>query len=83
MMLFQTSAGKDITLHVSTSNPALLLYQKFGFKEEEFIIDFYDKYFPEESKECRHAFFLRFDDSLACYSLTFFVYFRSVRFVRF
>jgi ribosomal protein S18 acetylase RimI-like enzyme len=57
--LIQTSSGKDLTLHVSTSNPALLLYQKFGFKEEEFILDFYEKYFPEDSRECRHAFFLR------------------------
>ena len=51
--------GKDVTLHVSVSNPALLLYQKFGFKPEEYIINFYDKYFPVESKECRHAFFVR------------------------
>ena len=51
--------GKDITLHVSASNPAMLLYQKFGFKPEEFILDFYDKYFPVDSVDCRHAFFLR------------------------
>ena len=30
--LIQTNLGKDLTLHVSASNPALLLYQKFGFK---------------------------------------------------
>lgn len=57
--LIQTCMGKDVTLHVSATNPALLLYQKFGFKVEEFIVDFYDKYFPEDSKECRHAMFLR------------------------
>jgi ribosomal protein S18 acetylase RimI-like enzyme len=55
----QTCMGKDVTLHVSASNPAMLLYQKFGFKTEEYILDFYDKYYPLDSKECRHAFFLR------------------------
>ncbi|KAJ8285122.1 hypothetical protein COCON_G00039720 [Conger conger] len=57
--LIQTCMGKDVTLHVSASNPAMLLYQKFGFKTEEYVLDFYDKYYPVESKECRHAFFLR------------------------
>ncbi|XP_015226903.1 PREDICTED: cysteine-rich protein 2-binding protein-like isoform X2 [Cyprinodon variegatus] len=57
--LIQTCMGKDVTLHVSASNPAMLLYQKFGFKAEEYILDFYDKYYPVDSGECRHAFFLR------------------------
>ncbi|XP_028289647.1 cysteine-rich protein 2-binding protein [Gouania willdenowi] len=57
--LIQTCMGKDVTLHVSLSNPAMLLYQKFGFKAEELILDFYDKYFPAHSSECRHAFLLR------------------------
>ncbi|KAM6940198.1 cysteine-rich protein 2-binding protein [Xenentodon cancila] len=57
--LIQTCMGKDVTLHVSASNPAMLLYQKFGFKAEEYILDFYDKYYPLDSTECRHAFFLR------------------------
>ncbi|XP_054634770.1 cysteine-rich protein 2-binding protein [Dunckerocampus dactyliophorus] len=57
--LIQTCMGKDVTLHVSASNPAMLLYQKFGFKAEEYILDFYDKYYPLDSSECRHAFFLR------------------------
>ncbi|RDD46260.1 Cysteine-rich protein 2-binding protein [Trichoplax sp. H2] len=57
--LVQTCMGKDVTLHVSTSNPAMLMYQKFGFKPDEFILDFYDKYLPEDSTDCRHAFFLR------------------------
>ncbi|XP_051551111.1 cysteine-rich protein 2-binding protein-like isoform X2 [Myxocyprinus asiaticus] len=57
--LIQTCMGKDVTLHVSASNPAMLIYQKFGFKTEEYILDFYDKYYPVDSKECRHAFFLR------------------------
>ncbi|XP_076656989.1 cysteine-rich protein 2-binding protein isoform X1 [Halictus rubicundus] len=57
--LIQTCMGKDVTLHVSATNPALILYQKFGFKVEEFIQDFYDKYMPPNSRECRHALFLR------------------------
>ncbi|XP_031592513.1 cysteine-rich protein 2-binding protein [Oreochromis aureus] len=57
--LIQTCMGKDVTLHVSASNLAMLLYQKFGFKAEEYILDFYDKYYPVDSAECRHAFFLR------------------------
>ncbi|XP_004635656.2 cysteine-rich protein 2-binding protein isoform X1 [Octodon degus] len=57
--LIQTCMGKDVTLHVSASNPAMLLYQKFGFKTEEYVLDFYDKYYPLESAECKHAFFLR------------------------
>ena len=51
--------GKDITLHVSANNPAILLYQKFGFKVEEYVTNFYDKYLPPESKECKNALFLR------------------------
>ncbi|XP_056266865.1 cysteine-rich protein 2-binding protein-like [Pseudoliparis swirei] len=57
--LIQTCMGKDVTLHVSASNAAMLLYQKFGFKSEEYILDFYDKYYPVDSADCRHAFFLR------------------------
>ncbi|KAM5246574.1 cysteine-rich protein 2-binding protein isoform 3-T3 [Ctenodactylus gundi] len=57
--LIQTCMGKDVTLHVSASNPAMLLYQKFGFKTEEYVLDFYDKYHPLDSTECKHAFFLR------------------------
>ncbi|KAM5163430.1 cysteine-rich protein 2-binding protein isoform 2-T2 [Mantella aurantiaca] len=57
--LIQTCMGKDVTLHVSANNPAMLLYQKFGFKTEEYILDFYDKYYAVDSKECKHAFFLR------------------------
>ncbi|XP_066451874.1 cysteine-rich protein 2-binding protein isoform X2 [Eleutherodactylus coqui] len=57
--LIQTCMGKDVTLHVSANSPAMLLYQKFGFKTEEYVLDFYDKYYPIDSKECKHAFFLR------------------------
>ena len=57
--LIQTCMGKDITLHVSATNPAIILYNKFGFKQEEFVQDFYDKYIPPSSKESKHALFLR------------------------
>ncbi|KAG2177538.1 hypothetical protein INT44_008050, partial [Umbelopsis vinacea] len=64
--LFQTAISKDITLHVSANSPAMfsltvsqILYQKFGFKPEEFIINFYDKYLSPESSYSKNAFFLR------------------------
>ncbi|KAH8273653.1 hypothetical protein KR018_007286 [Drosophila ironensis] len=57
--LIQTCMSKDITLHVSASNSAVMLYQKFGFKIEEIILDFYDTYLPLDSKQSRNAFFLR------------------------
>lgn len=57
--LTQTSHGKDVTLHVSASNPAICLYQKFGFKTEELALDFYEKYLPPESPHSPHALFLR------------------------
>lgn len=59
--LTQTCIGKDITLHVSATNPAICLYQKFGFKIQELILDFYDKYLPYDSTQSRHAFFLRLE----------------------
>ena len=57
--LMQTCQGKDITLHVSATNPAMLLYQRYGFKPEEFMVRFYEKYLPDDSNECRNAFLLR------------------------
>ncbi|KAI8149381.1 hypothetical protein BJV82DRAFT_587824 [Fennellomyces sp. T-0311] len=57
--LFQTAISKDITLHVSANNSAMILYQKFGFKPEEFIVDFYDKYLPPDSVFSKNAFLLR------------------------
>jgi len=57
--LIQTCMGKDITLHVSPSNPSMLLYQKFGFKAEALILDFYKKYLPEDDTSSKHAFLLR------------------------
>jgi len=44
--------GKDITLHVSVTNEAVLLYQKFGFKAEEYVQGFYKKYYPDDSGVC-------------------------------
>jgi len=57
--LIQTLQARDVTLHVSVTNPAMILYQKFGFKSEEFIVDFYNKYYPDDSKECKNAFLMR------------------------
>lgn len=57
--LTQTSHGKDITLHVSASNPAICLYQKFGFKTEVVVLDFYEKFLPLDSPHSPHALFLR------------------------
>ncbi|XP_031623177.1 cysteine-rich protein 2-binding protein [Contarinia nasturtii] len=59
--LTQTCMGKDFTLHVSANNPAICLYQRFGFKIQELILDFYDKYLPYDSTQSRHAFFLRLE----------------------
>ncbi|KAK9759320.1 Acetyltransferase (GNAT) family [Popillia japonica] len=59
--LIQTSLGKDITLHVSINNPALFLYQKFGFKVESVVLDFYDKYLRRDTHESKHAFFCRLE----------------------
>ncbi|XP_039277872.1 cysteine-rich protein 2-binding protein [Nilaparvata lugens] len=57
--LINTCVGKDITLHVAADNPAVILYQKFGFKVEQFIQNFYDKYIPIDNQGCKHALFLR------------------------
>ncbi|KAJ3777649.1 hypothetical protein FB446DRAFT_783989 [Lentinula raphanica] len=51
--------GKDITLHVSVNNPAMLLYNRFGFKSEEFIAGFYDAYLDPESRASKNAVRLR------------------------
>lgn len=59
--LIQTCMGKDITLHVSIDNPAIFLYQKFGFKVEEMVLNFYDNYLNDDDKQSKHAFFLRLE----------------------
>lgn len=58
--LIQTCIGKDITLHVSATNPAVCLYQKFGFRVENLVLDFYENYMERtEDRQSRHALFLR------------------------
>ena len=57
--LIQTCMGKDVTLHVSVDNPALLLYQRFGFKAEQYCLDFYDKYYPVQHHLSKNAYFMR------------------------
>lgn len=62
MMLYhltQSCRGKDVTLHVSVDNPAMLLYQSFGFKAERYCLDFYDRYYPPSHQYSRHAYFMR------------------------
>lgn len=56
---------RDITLHVSPNNPAMILYQKFGFKIEEFVQNFYENYISAESNLSKHAFFLRLRSTLS------------------
>ena len=57
--LAMVSRGRDLTLHVAADNPAAILYQKFGFKVEEFVRNFYDKFLPESHPGTRHALYLR------------------------
>lgn len=57
--LIQSCSGKDITLHVAVDNPAMLLYQKFGFKAEKFCLDFYERYYPAQHHLSKHAYFMR------------------------
>ena len=58
--LIQSCQGKDITLHVSATNSAMILYQKFGFKPEQFIVNFYDKYYAENDvRFSKNALFVR------------------------
>jgi cysteine-rich protein 2-binding protein len=57
--LLQTCQGRDVTLHVAATNAAMLLYQRFGFKPEEFMVRFYEKYLPDDSRQGRNAFLLR------------------------
>ncbi|PVU90205.1 hypothetical protein BB561_004985 [Smittium simulii] len=57
--LIQAIPTKDITLNVSATNPAMLLYQRFGFKPEKFALDFYSYYLSKSSPACKDAFFMR------------------------
>ncbi|KAI0079108.1 hypothetical protein K474DRAFT_1673662 [Panus rudis PR-1116 ss-1] len=57
--LIMMHPNKDITLHVSIKNPAMLLYNRFGFKAEEFIVGFYEDYMDTTSRASKNAFRLR------------------------
>ncbi|KAH8996113.1 hypothetical protein EDB86DRAFT_1037800 [Lactarius hatsudake] len=57
--LISRNPNKDITLHVSANNPAMLLYNRFGFKAEEFVVDFYRDYLDPQSRMSKNAFRLR------------------------
>lgn len=57
--LIQTCMGKDVTLHVSIDNPAMLLYQQFGFKAQQYCLDFYERYYPTVHPLSKHAYFMR------------------------
>ena len=57
--LIQTCMGKDVTLHVAVNNPAVFLYQKFGFKAERLCCGFYDRYYPADHCYSKHALFMR------------------------
>ncbi|KLO19093.1 hypothetical protein SCHPADRAFT_818852, partial [Schizopora paradoxa] len=58
-LLLQQSPQQDVLLHVSANNPAMLLYNRFGFKAEEFIVGFYEEYMDRESRASKNAFRLR------------------------
>ncbi|KZS94577.1 hypothetical protein SISNIDRAFT_453517 [Sistotremastrum niveocremeum HHB9708] len=57
--LIKANPRRDIILHVSATNPAMLLYNRFGFKAEEFIVGFYENYLPPDSKMSKNALRLR------------------------
>ncbi|KAI6110805.1 hypothetical protein EV401DRAFT_1890933 [Pisolithus croceorrhizus] len=54
--LISLNPHRDITLHVSVDNPAMLLYNRFGFKAEEFIVGFYEDYLSSQSRASMNAF---------------------------
>ncbi|KAF8074513.1 hypothetical protein FPV67DRAFT_1725355 [Lyophyllum atratum] len=57
--LIKLNPGMDITLHVSVNNSAMLLYNQFGFKAEEFVAGFYEDYLDPSSRASKNAFRLR------------------------
>ena len=57
--LIQSCMGKDVTLHVSVNNPAMILYQKIGFKAERYCLDFYEHYYPSAHHMSKHAYYMR------------------------
>ncbi|KZV69314.1 hypothetical protein PENSPDRAFT_676161 [Peniophora sp. CONT] len=58
-LLISRNPNKDFTLHVSANNPAMLLYNRFGFKAEEFVVGFYDAYLDPNARASKNAFRLR------------------------
>ncbi|KAF8074676.1 hypothetical protein FPV67DRAFT_592538 [Lyophyllum atratum] len=50
---------KDIRLHVSVDNSAMLLYDQLGLKAEEFVAGFYESYLVPNSRASRNASRLR------------------------
>ncbi|KAI0947063.1 hypothetical protein AcV7_009599 [Taiwanofungus camphoratus] len=57
--LIALNPTKDITLHVSINNPAMLLYNRFGFKAEELVVGFYEDYLDPQLRASKNAFRLR------------------------
>jgi len=57
--LISLNPHKDITLHVSVNNSAMLLYNQFGFKAERFVAGFYSSYLDQQSRASKNAFMLR------------------------
>ncbi|KAJ6485628.1 hypothetical protein C8R45DRAFT_1053690 [Mycena sanguinolenta] len=57
--LITSNPHQDITLHVSANNSAMLLYNRFGFKAEEFVTGFYEAYLDPQSRASKNAFRLR------------------------
>ncbi|KAF8998499.1 hypothetical protein BDQ17DRAFT_1247609 [Cyathus striatus] len=57
--LIMLNPSKDVTLHVSVNNSAMLLYNQFGFKAEEFVAGFYEDYLDPLSRASKNAFRLR------------------------
>ncbi|TRM65396.1 hypothetical protein BD626DRAFT_488628 [Schizophyllum amplum] len=57
--LVNLNPHKDIILHVSGNNPAMLLYNRVGFKAEEFVLGFYDEYLSRDARASKNAFRLR------------------------
>jgi len=56
---FKKTDGNDICLHVSVTSPAVLFYQKLGFQIEEFIQNFYHKYYSDDQNLSKDAFLMR------------------------
>ncbi|KAF9485525.1 hypothetical protein BDN70DRAFT_927463 [Pholiota conissans] len=57
--LIDMNPTRDFTLHVSTNNSAMLLYNQFGFKAEKFVAGFYSSYLDPNSRASKNAFMLR------------------------